>query len=158
MLINIHGPSKIFPPPKESFGFILYADDSHIYIYSPDFSRFTCTAASSTPPMLYLKHSCPSIPLIFTNPVLSKTSTFSGESFRIIFNPSFLKHHINQSTNPNVSTFETHPESAHSSPYPADRASIILFLVCCIRFLLCLIASVFVPYGLFSNTQVEGFC
>jgi len=65
-----------------------------------------------------LKLSCPTVLLIiFTNPVLPETSTFSSQSLGIIFNSSFLKLHNNQLTNP-VSTFETHPECDHCSPYP----------------------------------------
>lgn len=62
--------------------------------------------------------SCPTVLLIiFTNPVLPETSTFSSKSLGIIFNSSFLKHQNNQSTIP-VSTFEMHLDSDHCSLHP----------------------------------------
>lgn len=44
------------------------------------------------------------------------------KSLRIIFNSSFLKHHINQSTDHIISTFEIHPESGHLSPSTGTAA------------------------------------
>lgn len=84
-------------------------------------SRFTCVAASSTPPMVNLKISQTCLPktgfLIFTNPVLPKMSTSSSRSLKFTFNTSFLKLHINQSTNSSLYLWKS-PESDYLSSYP----------------------------------------
>lgn len=105
ILINVHRPSMIFLPPK-SFGWMLHTNDSHLQL--PSWSLLqTHVCTPSTPPMVSQTHLSETVLLnIFTNPVLPKTSTSSSKSLRIIFNSSFLKHHINQPISPTVSTFE----------------------------------------------------
>lgn len=165
--INILGPSMIFLPPKENFGFMLYTDDSHIYIYSHDLQIHVCSSffytsngksqdISNSPPKTGF--------LIFTNPVLPKMSTSSSRSLRFTFHTSFLKHHINQSTNPSLHLWNKSRIwllliiSTTAIPIQAcySNTSLSWFTVLALYFV-SLLQSLS-PYSLFSNTQVVWLC